>query len=78
MEGWKLAGHVWPVDEVFEELEGLMYEVRNCVRGSYTGCKTYPELADYMRKLADKLSQAAEDVEYQPEEGEDFYNDDEE
>lgn len=68
MDGWNLEGQVWSVDEVFEELEGLMYEVRNCVRGSYTGCKTYPELADYMRRLSDKLSQSAEDVEYQPEE----------
>ena len=71
MDGWNLEGQVWPVDEVFGQLEELMYEVRNCVRGSYTGCKTYPELADYMRRLADNLKQAAEDVEYQPEEEED-------
>lgn len=67
MDGWNL-GDQMSLDSVFEQLEGLMYEVRNCVRGSYTGCKTYPELADYMRRLSDKLSQAAEDVEYQPEE----------
>lgn len=71
MDGWNLEGQVWSVDEVFDQLEEMMYEVRNCVRGSYTGCKTYPELADYMRKLADHLKQAAEDVEYQPEEEED-------
>ena len=71
MDGWNLEGQVWSVDEVFDQLEEMMYEVRNCVRGCNTGCQTYPELADYMRRLADSLKQAAEDVEYQPEEEED-------
>lgn len=49
--------------DAFCKLKKLMYEVRNCVRGSYTSCRTEAELAGYLRSLASDLEAAAEEIE---------------
>lgn len=50
------------LSESFSELENLMYEVRNCRRGSYTGCETAEELADYTHRLAEDLDECSYEI----------------
>lgn len=50
------------LEDVFSDLEQLMYEVRNCIRGCYTHVNTNEELADYVAELADKLASVADDL----------------
>ena len=53
-DGWDLDD-LSSLEEAFGEIEDFMYEVRNCVRGAYTGCYTYEELAEnYQRLLEEK------------------------
>ena len=61
-DGWDLDG-LDSLDEAFSNIESFMYEVRNCVRGAYTNCYTYADLADELRSIADSLSMAADDIE---------------
>ena len=64
-------------DEEFEEepvlgdLKNFIYEIRNTVKGAYTGAHTYKELADYIENLADELSDFASEVRLHPEDEED-------
>ena len=64
LDGW---------DEEFEDepvlgdLENFIYEIRNAVKGAYTGATTYQELADYIEELADELSDFASEVRVHPE-----------
>lgn len=51
------------LEDVFGKLEKLMYEVRNCVRGGYTRCKTESELAEHLRSLVSELEAAADEIE---------------
>lgn len=50
------------LSESFSELENLMYEIRNCRRGSYTGCETAEELADYIHRLAEDLDECSYEI----------------
>ncbi len=50
------------LSESFSELENLMYEVRNCRRGSYTSCETAEELADYIHRLAEDLDECSYEI----------------
>lgn len=61
MDGWSEEVRDC-LEDVFSDLERLMYEVRNCVRGCYTHVNTNEELADYVAELADKLSSVADDL----------------
>jgi len=79
------AGDGWDLDdldqleEAFSEIENFMYEVRNCVRGAYTGCYTHEELAEKLRDISDSLTMAADEIENTPEpepEEDDEYEDD--
>lgn len=60
-------------DEEFEDepvlgnLENFIYEIRNAVKGAYTGATTYQELADYIEELVDELSDFASEVRVHPE-----------
>ena len=64
-------------DEEFEDepvlgnLENFIYEIRNAVKGAYTGATTYQELADYIEELADELSDFASEVRVHPEDEDD-------
>ena len=74
-DGWDLDD-IDSLEEAFEKIESFMYEVRNCVRGAYTNCYTYVDLADELRSIADSLSIAADDIENisepEPEEDEEY------
>lgn len=60
MEGWN--EDIWyDVMETLDELARVQYELKNCVKGAYTYCETDEQLADHIKKLAEKL---AEQVEY--------------
>lgn len=61
-DGWDLE-ELDQLEEAFGEIENFMYEVRNCVRGAYTGCYTYEELAEKLRNISDSLSMAANEIE---------------
>lgn len=61
MDGWSEEVRDC-LEDVFSDLEKLMYEVRNCVRGCYTNANTNEELADYVAGLADKLASVADDL----------------
>lgn len=55
---------------VLYDLQKLIYEIKNGVRGIYTEAYTYAELADYVKGLANRLSNFAEDIkEYEEDEG---------
>jgi len=56
------------VEEFGSEVEGVLYEVRNCVRGSYGGFgSTSADLAGYLRDIASHIENAADEIENLPE-----------
>lgn len=61
MDGWSEEVRDC-LEDVFSDLERLMYEVRNCVRGCYTNANTNEELAEYVQSLADELGSVADDL----------------
>ena len=61
MDGWSEEVRDC-LEDVFSDLEQLMYEVRNCVRGSYTHANTNEELAEHIQSLAHELSSVADDL----------------
>lgn len=65
------------LDDIIIELEGFIYEVKNCVKGAYTGVKTHEDLANYIRELADRLNDAANEIEDLPEDKDDEEYDEE-
>lgn len=62
MDGWN-EDKVSEVVEVCERIEELKYELKNCVRGCYTGAYNYDELAEYVRSLANELECAGANLE---------------
>lgn len=50
------------LSEVLEDIQGLKYELDNCIRGAYTDCKTAEELSAYVEVLATGLQFAAEQL----------------
>ena len=60
--GWN-NGNVYNVLEVTDKVYDLAYELKNCVRGAYTGCETYEDLQEYIRRLARELEEAADMME---------------
>lgn len=70
MNGWneeKVSG----VLEVLSDIYNLEYELKNCVRGCYTGAYTYEELQSYINQLADRLHNEAECMDTEEDEEED-------
>lgn len=59
MDGWSKEVRE-TLEDVFTDLERLMYEVRNCVRGAYTQANTNDELSDYIKELAEGLGSVAD------------------
>lgn len=59
MDGWSEEVRDC-LEDVFSDLENLMYEVRNCVRGCYTNANTNEELAEHIQSIADELSSVAD------------------
>lgn len=61
MDGWN-EDKLSEVLDVCDEIQSLAYEIRCCVRGAYTGCNTYADLAEHIKQLASKLSTEGEGV----------------
>ena len=52
-------------EHLFDELEALMYEIRNCRRGSYAGFgDTVPDLVEELNRLSDALTDLALRINY--------------
>ena len=49
-------------EPVLGNLETFIYEIRNTIKGAYTGAETYQELADYIERLAEDLEDFADAV----------------
>ena len=62
MDGWN-ENKVSEVIEVCDRIYELSYELKNCVRGCYTGAYNYRELAEYVRSLANELECAGANLE---------------
>ena len=58
-DGWP-RGVFEALQAELEDLYNLNYELESAYRGAYTDCNDVEELADYVDKLADKLSYDAE------------------
>lgn len=41
--------------DVLEDIEDLIYEIKNTYRGANTNCKTYKELGQHIKDLAETL-----------------------
>lgn len=68
MEGWDRWDEIEGLESVLEDIENLAYELRNCIRGSGTRCKTWQELSKYVMNLADDLRYAGENIKYMKDE----------
>ena len=63
-DGWDGWENVEGLEETLDSVEALTYELRSLVRGARTRCKTWSELSDYVKRLADDLSVAGENIGY--------------
>lgn len=61
-DGWEDLNGLYSLEDFFSKFHDYRYEIENSVRGCYTGCKTYEELADYTEELANELSSIAYDI----------------
>lgn len=65
MSGWnENADGMEDVISITDEIYDAVYEIKNCTRGCYTGCKTYSDLGDYLANLADRLNGASQGLHY--------------
>lgn len=69
MDGWN-EDKVFRVEYAIDEITKAGYELQNCVKGCYTGARTYSELSNYLCKLADRLREEAESIAYEDEDDE--------
>lgn len=72
MDGWneeKLEGILGVLDDLYD----LTYELKNCVRGCYTGAHTYEELQSYIERKAQQLKEEAEYMDTTEDEEEEEY-----
>ena len=53
-DGWEIDDTDSDLLDVFDDLQRVAYELKNCIRGSYTKCTTYKELAMYLKKKAEE------------------------
>ena len=60
-DGWD-EEMVENLSPLLDDIESFIYELKNCVRGSFTGCKTKKQLKEYMNGLAKQLNEYAEDL----------------
>jgi len=69
MNGWNLD-EFDELNDVFGDIYDAKYEIENCIRGCYTNCSTYEELADYLDELGDRLQTASSYLRHKKEEQE--------
>lgn len=61
-EGWDGWEDVEGLEDAINGIEQLTYELRTCVRGSKTRCKTWAELGAYIAQLGSDLAEAGENA----------------
>jgi hypothetical protein len=61
MNGWN-KNELYSVLAALDEAQEFNYEINNCIRGCYTGAKTYTELKERIQRLASKLAEAADEI----------------
>lgn len=71
MDGWN-ENRLEGVLRVLDDIYALQYELKNCVRGCYTGADTYKELQEYINNLADSLHNEAEWMDTEEDEEEEY------
>lgn len=59
-DGWELEDTESGLLDVINDLERVAYELKNCIRGAYTKCTTYKELAIYLKNKAEELDYEAD------------------
>jgi hypothetical protein len=61
--GWSsVMEEVSSLERVLNDISELQYELKNCVRGAYSDCSTTKELSIYVKRLAQKLDEAGDDI----------------
>ena len=68
--GWADWKGVPGLEAAIGKVEQLAYELRSCVRGAYTGCKTWGELSEYIKGLASDLEYAGNSASHMEEDDE--------
>lgn len=66
--GWGDWEDVTGLEEAIDKIDKLAYELRNCVRGAYTRCHTWSELADHIKGLGAELIDAGDNASYMQDE----------
>lgn len=70
MDGWN-EDRLESIVSVLSEAGDTLYEIKNCVRGCYTGAETYEELQTYLEDLGRRLMEEAEYMPTEEDEEED-------
>ena len=63
MDGWNTEA-LSNLVQALEDAQTLAYEINCCVKGAYSGARTYEELKEYAEKIADRIKIGAEDCDY--------------
>ena len=63
MDGWNTEA-LSTLIQALEDAQNLAYEINCCVRGAYSGARTYEELKEYAEKIAARIKTGAEDCDY--------------
>lgn len=68
-EGWDGWEEIEGLESALDGIEDLAYELRSCVRGAKTGCKDWTALSRHIQNLAAKLDDAAGEMAYKRDDG---------
>lgn len=49
-------------NNLINDFDGFAYELKNCVRGSYTGAKTTDDLIEYLTNMKDNIDEVINDL----------------
>lgn len=60
-EGWD-EEQLGDLSEILDKAYKLSYEVERCVRGAYTDCTTYEDLAEYIVNLGEEFQMCGQDL----------------
>lgn len=61
-DGWDKVSELDSYEDVKEDCQRLIYEIDNTVKGAYTRANTYSELGQYIKRVAEELSDFGDDV----------------
>ncbi len=61
MDGWN-KDKLYEIINIFDEVYDINYEIKNCVRGSFTYVDTYKDLQAKLLNLAERLTDEVEQL----------------